>query len=244
MPPPTSPLVAISAPAPLTRSSPRGKLREAYLRALEGAGLSPRIVPPSPDPAEAERLLADAAGLVLSGGADVAPARYGAEPHPNTGAPYPDRDATEIALLEAARRRGLPVLAICRGVQLLNVALGGTLIQDIEAERPEALPHASDGPRDARIHDVLVAPGRLGDALGTRSIRVNSFHHQALDRVAEGLKVTAVAPDGIVEGVETPDESWWVVGVQWHPEELVGAAEPWDRRLFAAFAAACRGVPA
>jgi putative glutamine amidotransferase len=234
------PTVVISSPALITRESPHGKLNAAYMRALEGAGLSYVVAPPTDDAGAAARLLDAADGLVLSGGVDVDPALYGAAPHPRTSAAYTRRDASELALLAAARERARPTLAICRGAQLLNVACGGTLVQDIEAEQPDALPHNPKGARHERTHDVTVEAGsRLSAALGTSRLRVNSFHHQALLALGEGLRATARAADGLIEGVETPDESWWVLGVQWHPEELVATDAPWERNLFAAFATAC-----
>lgn len=214
----------------------RVRTNAAYTRALEAAGLVPLVVPPFTDAARAADVVDAVDGLVLTGGEDVEPARYGATPHPALGAVNPARDATELALVAAARQRAMPVLAICRGIQLLNVALGGTLVQDLPSERPSSIAHAADV-RDRRVHDVVVADGsRLAAALGVERMRANSLHHQALDRVAPALRVTATADDGIVEGVETTDPSWWVLGVQWHPEELTATPEAWDRGLFAAFA--------
>jgi putative glutamine amidotransferase len=136
----------------------------------------------------------------------------------------------------AAKTIAVPTLAICRGLQILNVALGGTLIQDIPSERPTALAHSPGGPRDRRVHAVRANEGsRLAEALGASDLEVNSSHHQALDRVAPGIRVTATAPDGIVEGAESADDRWWMLGVQWHPEELTATAEAWDRALFEAF---------
>ena len=232
-------LVAVTATSVAERGAPqRVRLNAAYVRALEAAGLVPLVVPPLATPEAALPLLDVVGGLVLTGGEDVAPAHYGAAPHPALGRVTPARDETELALAAGARARGLPTLAICRGIQVLNVALGGTLVQDLPTERPSRVVHDPGSERDARVHEVAVVAGsRLAAALGATSPRVNSFHHQAVDRVAEGLVVTARAPDGIVEGVESSDDAWWAVGVQWHPEELVESPEPWDRALFAAFAA-------
>lgn len=230
------PLVAVSATIADVDGRPRLKLNAAYLRALEGAGLMPLVVPPLGDVTAAERLLDAVQGLVLTGGEDVDPVLYGAVRHRALGDTHAARDATELALARGARARRLPTLAICRGVQLLNVALGGTLVQDIPSERPGALPHDPGAPRAERTHDLRVEPGsRLAGALGTTRLRVNSFHHQAVDRAGAGLCVVARADDGVIEGVEA-DGDWWALGVQWHPEELVGTPEPWDRELFAAFA--------
>jgi putative glutamine amidotransferase len=181
------------------------------------------------------------AGLVLTGGEDVDPAHYGAPAHPALGEVHEGRDAFEIALVQAARARRLPTLAICRGVQVVNVALGGTLVQDLASEQPAALPHDGRWGRSDRVHGLRVAGGsRLAGAIGATEATINSLHHQALGRVADGLVAVAHAPDGVVEGVEWAGGDWWMTGVQWHPEELVGTSEEWDRALFAAFAAAAR----
>ena len=131
----------------------------------------------------------------------------------------------------------LPVLAICRGPQLLNVALGGTLIQDIPSEVPNSLGHNAREDRSARVHDVNIDEGsRIADAVGATRITVNSLHHQSVRDVAPGLKVTATAPDGIIEGLESDTDDWWAIAVQWHPEEMNDSPEPWDRGIFRAFA--------
>jgi putative glutamine amidotransferase len=230
--------VAVTATLDGSGSTPRVRINAAYLHALEAAGLLPLVVGPLVHPQQAGDVLEGLDGLVLTGGEDVSPGFYGAVPHPALGSVNEARDRTELALLQAARQRRLPVLAICRGVQLANVALGGTLIQDIASERPGSLAHQRETERDARVHDVHITAGSaLAEALGDACARVNSFHHQALDRVAPELRVTATAPDGIIEGVESAGD-WWFLGVQWHPEELTRTVENWDRGLFAAFARA------
>jgi putative glutamine amidotransferase len=238
-------VVAVTAPSETVGGRVRVRVNAAYTQALAAAGLVPLVVPPLRAPgAAAAAILAAVAGLVVTGGEDVDPACYGADTHPALGAVNAERDATEIALVRAARERGLPTLAICRGVQLLNVALGGTLFQDLPTERPGTGSHdPADAARSARTHPVRVEPGsRLAGSLGCDSLHVNSLHHQALDRVAPALRATAHAPDGVIEGAESADPAaWWAVGVQWHPEELIDTAEPWDRALFAAFAAEVRG---
>jgi putative glutamine amidotransferase len=217
-------LVAVSASSRVEDGVSRLRLNEAYLRAVERAGALPVVIPPVRRAADVARFLDGVDALLLTGGEDVAPARYGAAPHPKTGAPHPARDATEIALVEAARERRLPTLAICRGIQLLNVALGGTLVQDIPSECPNALDHDPPTPRDARVHTVTIERGsRLASLIGTDEIRVNSFHHQSVAHVAPSLAITARSPDGIIEAVEWSTPDWLVVGVQWHPEELDGA---------------------
>jgi len=243
------PLVAVSATVRVDDGVPRVRLAASYLAILQRAGLTPVVVAPltgtDADVAAAiDRILDSAAGLVLSGGEDVAPAAYGATSSPHLGRVNPERDRTELAAVRAARDLRLPTLAICRGIQVLNVALGGTLIQDLPSERPSAIAHDPDRPRDSRTHAVqLVADSRLARAMGVAVLDINSIHHQAIDRVADSLVVTATAADGVVEGVETGRrDPWWVVGVQWHPEEFVTDADAPDHGLIAAFAAALTGV--
>lgn len=237
------PLVALSA----TSSPPEGpghptrvRVNDAYVRALQAAGLVPLIVPPSLDDDEVRSLVHGVAGIVLSGGEDVDPAAYGAARHSATQASHPGRDATERALVIAARDARRPLLAICRGIQMLNVALGGTLVQDLPSERPGDLRHARPDAAGQRVHGITVQPGsRLAAAMGVTRLDANSMHHQSVDRLADTLRATAHASDGVIEGVETATDDWWVLGVQWHPEELIGDPRPWDRGIFAAFATTC-----
>ncbi|MBI1967451.1 MAG: gamma-glutamyl-gamma-aminobutyrate hydrolase family protein [Gemmatimonadetes bacterium] len=208
----------------------RVALNVSYVHALAKAGLVPLLVPSVLEPARAVEALDAVWGLVLTGGEDVDPARYGAAPHPRLEQTDPARDTVEIALLEGARARRLPVLAICRGIQLVNVALGGTLYQDLPTEHPSAIPHHEKAAR----HGVRVESGSLlHRTLGVTSHTVNSRHHQAIRTLAPGLVATAWAEDGIIEGVEPADPSApWLVAVQWHPEDLDEAA------LFRGFAGA------
>jgi len=236
-----APLVAVTATARMIEGVERVRLNAAYVRALESAGLVPIVVPPLGSAGAAVRVLDAVAGLVLSGGEDVDPARYGATPHPELGPINCARDDTELTLLARARELGLPTLAICRGIQVVNVGLGGSLVQDLPSQRRDAAAHEVDDERDTRVHGVQVDPtSRLASILGAHVLRVNSIHHQAVDRLGDAMRISARADDGTIEGVESDDPSWWMVGVQWHPEELTTTPEPWDRRLFGAFAAACR----
>lgn len=215
----------------------RVRLNTAYVTALEIAGLVPIVVPPLSGANAARSIMAVVDGLVLTGGEDVDPALYGQPRHERLGTVNRLRDETEIALVHAAREAGKPVLAICRGPQLLNVALGGTLIQDIPSSFPNALPHNSEDGRNARTHDISIEPdSRIATAVGATRISVNSLHHQSILQPAPGLRVTARAPDGIIEGVESEDDTWWAMAVQWHPEEMNDSPEPWDRGIFRAFA--------
>jgi putative glutamine amidotransferase len=242
---PRHPLVAVTATTRMDNGMVRVRLSVAYLTSLDGAGLTPIVVPPfagGDGCADRDAILDVVSGLVLTGGEDVDPARYGAEPHPLLSTVHAGRDATELSLLDGARERRLPTLAICRGIQVMNVGLGGTLIQDIPSQVPGALVHDGDGPRGSRSHTIrLSGDSRLRRAIGRDEITVNSFHHQAIDHPADEVIVTATADDGVVEGIETrPDNPWWALGIQWHPEDLTGGPEPWDRALFAAFASQVR----
>ena len=229
--------VAVTASIRPDGDTSRVRLTAAYVTALENAGLIPLIVPPLSSASAAAAVLDSVSGLVLTGGEDVDPARYGEKRHEKVRSVNVARDATEAALIEEAKARGTPVLAICRGIQILNVALGGTLVQDISSQCETGIDHDEDVPRDSRSHEISIEPGSLiAKAIGTDHARVNSFHHQSVKRVADGMRVTARSPDGIIEGLESTDKDWWVMAVQWHPEEMTDSPEPWDRGLFKAFA--------
>ena len=234
------PLVIVTGTTEVIRSIPRIRVNEAYANALVEAGLIPVILPPI-DAVAAVAALKDVAGLVLTGGEDVDPMLFGETPHPETGAPHHRRDAYELALAHAALELRVPTLAICRGAQVVNVALGGSLVQDIPSQRPGPVAHDPAGRRTERVHRIEIDPdSRLARDVGATSIATNSSHHQSVDRVAAGLRVTARSEDGIIEALESTDPEWWMVAVQWHPEELTGTAESWDRRLFTAFGDAVR----
>ncbi len=208
-----------------------------YLKSLAEAGVPREAV-------EVVTPLSPAAGpfdaLLLGGGVDVDPARYGQALLENgTVEVDAERDRIDFALFEEARRAGAPVLGICRGLQVVNVALGGTLVQDIPAGRPSEVVHARTKEEKTRLdHTVAVAPGtRLAALAGSASVRVNSRHHQAIETVAPGLAVSGTAPDGLPEAVESADGAW-VLAVQWHPENLAG--DPVSRSLFFDFVRAAR----
>jgi len=232
----TTPLVALTATTKPMDGIVRIRLNEAYANAARAAGLAPIILPPL-EAAELAPLLDAVDGVILTGGEDIDPGAYGALRAPSVHDPHRQRDACELALTRLARERNVPTLAICRGIQLVNVALGGTLVQDIPSERPSGINHDQANAREDRLHAVSITPGsKLAAALGATDITVNSSHHQSVDRVAAGLRVTARAPDGIIEGVEWAGDEWWMLGVQWHPEELIRDTKAWDRGLFRAFA--------
>lgn len=188
--------------------------------------------------AAARAILGRVDGLLLTGGEDVEPSLYGQPRTSECGPSNPERDRTEIALVKAAKAMRKPLLAICRGPQLLNVALGGNLVQDIATEVPGELGHdGHDGARNSRIHGVTIEHGtRIARAVGATNIRVNSLHHQSVKDVAPGMRVTARSSDGVVEAIESDSNDWWALGVQWHPEEMNDSPEPWDRGIFKAFA--------
>ncbi len=234
---PSAITVAVSSTSDTLGGADRVRLNSAYIHALESAGLIPLIVPPLSNEAAARAIVARVDGVVLTGGEDVDPSLYGQPRHPECGAPNAARDSTEIALIRAARELNKPLLAICRGPQVLNVALGGTLFQDIPSQIPGALEHNPKDDRSSRVHPVQIEEDSLiARAIEATSITVNSLHHQSAEKVAPGLRATAFAPDGVVEGLESTSPEWWVVAVQWHPEEMNDSPEPWDRGLFKAFA--------
>lgn len=187
-----------------------------YSEAVVQAGGLPVMVS-NLDPSLADDFLENIDGVIFTGGADVDPGFYGAEPHPMLGFVGPDRDAFELALYRAAKARRTPVLGICRGVQLINVAEGGTLHQHLPA-LSGTIQHDQANINGDPSHTLRLEPGsRLSEAYRALGIRSNSHHHQAADRVGEGLRVSARASDGIIEALESTG-AHWVVGVQWHPE--------------------------
>jgi putative glutamine amidotransferase len=173
-------------------------------------------------------------GVLLSGGGDIDPALFGEDAHPATCEIEPDRDRVELTLARRVVERNVPFLAICRGLQVLNVALGGSLVQDIPSQVPAALPHSFDRqttPRHYLAHPVKIAPdSQLARVMQLEVARTNSWHHQSIRQAAACLQVTAVAPDGVIEAVEVPGQRF-AIGVQWHPEWLF-EEHPEQRRLF------------
>ncbi len=206
-----------------------------YLRAIEAAGGLPVVIPPL-DLGAIEPLLDRLAGICLSGGPDLHPDAYGAEPDAHLGPTEPDLDRFELAIAAAADDRELPILAICRGMQALNIVRGGTLIQHIPS-RNAAIEHRQRNPGREASHPVTIdASSRLAATIGISEGDVNSFHHQAIDRLGNGLLTTAWAPDGTIEAVEDRSRAF-LIGVQWHAELLV--AREAEARLFEAFVGAC-----
>jgi putative glutamine amidotransferase len=204
-----------------------------YPEAIRNAGAVPVIIPPL-DTDSIEPLLDGLCGLCLSGGPDLHPAVYGAMPHPALGPTEPHLDLFEVALVRAAEARGLPVLAICRGLQVLNVARGGTLVQDLPSERPSSVVHRQMRAPRVPTHDVMLEPeSHVALALGNPDICVNSFHHQAIDVLGSGLRAVGWAADGVIEAVEASDQAF-TLAVQWHAESMIDSPE--QARLMRTFA--------
>ena len=208
--------------------------------AIEQAGGLPVLIPCNVDDETLRALYERVDGILLPGGGDIAPSYYGAEPHPATAEINLMRDHSELTIARWAVEDRCPVLGICRGLQVMNVALGGTLIQDIPSLLTTELPHniESGASRTELVHTVDVQPGsQLADILQTTCLSVNSIHHQAIEATAPRLCVTACAPDGVIEAVEVPDHPF-AVSVQWHPEDLTEYETM--RRLFRAFVDSAR----
>jgi putative glutamine amidotransferase len=198
----------------------RFTLRREYLRSVEAAGGVPLVLAPG-RPEDARVLVDRVQALLFTGGSDVDPSLYGEAPHPRLGGVFRDRDEFELALCREALERERPILGICRGHQVLNVATGGTLLQDIPSDVTGGEEHDSEKERWERSHDVRILPGtRLRDVLGEDRVAVNSFHHQAVKDLGHGLRVSAVSSEAeVIEGIEG-EGSGFVVGVQWHPESF------------------------
>ncbi len=216
-----------------------------YVRSLTEAGAIPLLLAPDMTDEQARQCAEELDGLLLSGGNDVSPRCFGQEPVQGLGEVNPLRDQSELRLVKLFLEKEKPILGICRGVQMLNVALGGTLIQDLPSQHRREDGQPSIDHRQTALgayasHRVVVAEGSLLERiLGQQELWVNSFHHQAVGEVAGQANLSAWAADGVVEAIELPDAPF-VLGVQWHPEKMTQAGDEASRRLFAAFAEAAR----
>ena len=195
-----------------------------YVVSVRKAGGIPFIIPITTSDKEIDEYLDRIDGLLMTGGEDVSPLLFGQEPSPFLGTVVPERDTYDLALIRKAVLKGIPVLGICRGIQCLNIAMGGDLIQDIPSEVKDAIQHRQTGPRSYGSHTIMIEKGSLMEKLlGSGEVAVNSFHHQACGKIAPGFKVTAKSSDGIVEAIESPDGKFY--GVQFHPEGFVYACK-------------------
>ena len=218
-------------------------LPQRYCREVEKAGGVPIVLPFTRSRALLRRLIGRLDGLLISGGNfDIHPSYYGERPIKEIGAIKEERTEFELEMTDLALKRDLPVLGICGGAQAINVALGGSLYQDIATQAPHADQHEQGERKEIGGHKVIIARGtRLEKILQRRTVEVNTTHHQAVKDVGKGLVVNATAEDGLIEGIESQRHSF-VLGVQWHPEVLAPRCVP-QRRIFSCFVAACRRAP-
>jgi putative glutamine amidotransferase len=237
----SAPLIGVSTSITVGENPERAYVNSAYLRAIEQAGGIPVLLPPQLGAAARDTLWRRLDGLVLTGGGDVEPGRFGEAAHVATMLVSAERDTLELELVDRALRDEVPLFGICRGLQVLNVALGGSLHQHIPDAVGGAVAHAQSEPRHVPTHPVKVlAEGtRLGRIVGVPELAVNSFHHQAVKTPGRGLREVAWAPDQVIEALEHEDQRRFVLAVQWHPEDLV-EQDAAARALFGAVVEAAR----
>lgn len=226
----------IGIPMRIELPTDRFYLSRYYSEAVEAAGGAPVHVSLIPKADYIDSVVAGLDGVLLPGSdSDVDPLRYGQQPHPKLGAVHPIKDETDLLLIEAAERKQIPLFAICFGMQVLNVSRGGTLIQDIGSQVPEAIKHEQGAPRDRPSHRIRLSDTtKLSNIAGVEAALVNSHHHQAIETLGANLIATAWSTDGIIEALEDPRPDRFVVAVQWHPE-LGWERDAISQRLFASF---------
>ncbi|OBW59956.1 gamma-glutamyl-gamma-aminobutyrate hydrolase [Solibacillus silvestris] len=212
-------------------------INNAYLTSIELAGGIPICIPNATEE-NVEAVLNLVDGLVLIGGADIDPLLFNEEPHRHIGSVVRKRDDSDLLLMKAAFKRQMPVLGICRGQQIMNVAFGGTIIQDIPSQVENTILHKQPSKRGELAHTVAVKTPKFKEIFTEETFRVNTFHHQSVGKLGEGLLVSAVAKDGIIEGIEHESHPY-CVAVQWHPEELAPNGDVYAQRLFKSFIEAC-----
>ncbi|CAA7600698.1 Peptidase C26 [Acididesulfobacillus acetoxydans] len=210
--------------------------RHNYVQSIRKAGGVPILIPPPADRQESEILLAKLDGLVLSGGGDISPLYLGESPRAGIRNCFPERDLGEILLARSAMEKNIPLLGICRGIQVMAVAAGGSIYQDIPSQCPAALEHSQTAPRDCPWHEVEILDSGLLRIVGLKKLQVNSFHHQAVSVLPSAFRTAALAPDGIIEGIEAPQLKF-CLGVQWHPEGMPSAEH--SQAIFAALIRVC-----
>lgn len=223
----------------ITMHSGEGKqeVNAPYIKSIIQAGGIPVCIPHIRE--GIDEVLTRLNGLLLIGGGDMNPASYGENPHPQTGAIVTERDESDLELMKQALKQNLPVLAICRGLQVLNVAFGGTLYQDIPSEVEGAVQHTQKSARYEKVHPITVKEGTKLFSITGGEIMTNTFHHQSAKELGRGLIVSARAHDGIIEAIEHPEYAF-CLGVQWHPEETAVYGDGVSVKLFEAFIQACR----
>ena len=226
----------IGIPMRIELPTDRFYLSRFYSEAVEAAGGAPVHISLIPKAEYVDAVVDGLDGILLPGSdSDVDPLRYGQQPHPNLGAVHPIKDETDLLIIDAAERRRLPLFAICFGMQVLNVSRGGTLIQDIGSQLPEAIKHEQGVPRDRPSHRVnLAEKTKLSSIAGVENALVNSHHHQAIETLGADLIATAWSSDGLIEAMEDPRPDRFVLAVQWHPE-LGWERDAVSQRLFKAF---------
>jgi putative glutamine amidotransferase len=207
---------------------------DEYSRAVGGSGGAPVLIPAAQNRASLLTIISSIKGLILSGGPDINPRYYGEEPAEGLGDIDDELDRMELEIAKIACQKKLPIFAICRGIQTLNVSLGGTLYQDIDSQIPDSIKHAPHVHKSVNTHTIRIEnQALLGDIIKSKKIWVNGKHHQAVKDLAPGLKISALANDGIVEAIEDPTHKF-VIGVQWHPEGT-WENDPNSKKLFRAF---------
>lgn len=237
------PIIGIACGHEAKEGRDRYYVNTVNIRMVAENGGVPVLLPNPFDEDKLKAALDMVDGLYLPGGVDVDPHLYGEEPLAGMGSFDPDWDAVDVVLAQAALERNMPILGICRGMQVLNVAAGGTLYQDIPSQVPGALKHSQKGPRWAASHAVeLDGESRLAKTLGATELRINSYHHQAVKDVAPGFRAVANAPDGVIEAIESTQHRY-AVGVQWHPELMV-ERDPMYKALFVDFIEAVKEAKA
>ncbi|ODG93145.1 MULTISPECIES: gamma-glutamyl-gamma-aminobutyrate hydrolase family protein [Bacillaceae] len=213
-------------------------IHQDYHQAIERGGGIPLLLPTISDPDAINCYVNLCDGFIFSGGEDLDPVFFGQDPHPKIGFFKTDRDEFELTLFHAVRKTGKPIFGVCRGLQLINVACGGTLIQDIETHCSHMMRHEQTVPRSLPFHTVSIRESKLHEIIGTNEIKVNSLHHQAIDELGDGLVITARSNDGIIEAIEGSDDPY-LVAVQWHPESMSEKHETMQRLFDTLIKTAC-----
>jgi putative glutamine amidotransferase len=213
-------------------------INNAYLHSIGLAGGIPICIPNATEDT-VEELLSRVDGLLLIGGEDIDPYLFGEEPHPKIGPVVRKRDDSDLLLMNYAFKKQMPILGVCRGQQVMNVAFGGTIIQDIPSQVESPLLHKQPSKRGELAHSVEVLTPKFKEIFGDNTFRVNTFHHQSIGKLGEGLKLSAVAKDGVIEGIEHEAHPY-CISVQWHPEELAPNGDVYAQRLFKSFVDACK----